>query len=187
MSWNISGRIGPLFKPLCVAGGLVAAFAGAGGTASAGSPAHWHKHRPSFPSLSKLARVFLPPMAPGEHALVYHVRARRFTLGDHVYPGGSGLGRGFNKSAYECVTDVGPIPRGEYWLTPREAPFFGERAWRVQNTPCRTGILVHSDDIGVRGRPAGESKGCAVVKAKYWPDFVRDMDYYRPTRIIVKP
>jgi hypothetical protein len=171
---------------LCIAGGLTAAFMGAA-TADADA-ARSHHHKPAGHALTAQAHVFLPPAKPGEHVLYYYVASHHFDLNGHIYEGGSGQKQGYNNSAYECKSNIGPVPRGEFRLTEREKPFFGQRAWRILGTPChRTGILVHSDRVGVAGRPQGETKGCAGVKAALWPQFVKEMDSYKPTRIIVMP
>jgi hypothetical protein len=175
------GKAAALLKPLALAGSLAAAFAGANG-AEAAPRHHSPHHRPA------LTRHFQKAVRPGEHILYYYVRSHHFELDGHIYDGGSGQKQGYNNSAYECRKNIGPVPRGSFSLTPREAPYFGQPAWRVNGTPCnRTGILVHSDRIGVRDRPQGETKGCAAVKDAEWKDFVKEMNAYRPTRIIVKP
>jgi hypothetical protein len=176
------GRAAALLKPLALAGSLAAAFMSAG--AAGAAPRHHPRPHPRH----SLAQRFQKAAQPGEHVLYYYVRSHHFELDGHVYDGGSGQGPGYNNSAYECRKDIGPVPRGSYALTPREAPYFGQPAWRINDTPCdRTGILVHSDRIGVRGRPQGETKGCAAVKDAEWEAFVAEMNIYKPTRIIVRP
>jgi len=156
-----------------------AAFTTVSGFLGTNSEAEARGERPD-PKQNRITNKF------NDVTLVYHVRKGLLQLGNRTYRVGAGNRKGHNNPAYEKVTDVGPPPRGTYEVTPREAPFFGTDAWRVLDTPGRTGILIHTDAIGLKGRPPGESKGCIVVQHKHWKRFVADMERLEPTRIIIK-
>jgi hypothetical protein len=118
--------------------------------------------------------------------IVFHVRSGRLEFNGHVYDAGSGNRNGYNNPNMSHVSKRGPVPAGVYSLTPREGLFHGTEAWRVLDTPGRTGILIHPASVRLRGRPFGESLGCIAVKENY-EQFKRDMHRLQPSRIIVKP
>ena len=76
----------------------------------------------------------------------------------------SGAGSGKNNPDYQCVKDIGPIPRGWYTISSvSQTP----AAYTLVLTPdagndmCgRSGFLIHADNIQL---PGWASEGCIVV------------------------
>jgi hypothetical protein len=120
------------------------------------------------------------------NTLVYHVRSGRLEFNGRVYDAGSGNRNGYNNPSMSHVSKRGPVPAGVFPVTPREGLFHGTEAWRVLDTPGRSGILIHPASVRLRGRPFGESMGCIAVKEHY-EQFKRDMHRLHPTTIVVKP
>lgn len=88
--------------------------------------------------------------------------------------GYSGVGEGKNNSVYQCVKDIGPIPRGKYTIgqetnnpTPVTLPLEPDS----DNNMCgRSGFLIHGDNVE---RPGWASQGC-IILSKDVREKVRD-------------
>ena len=113
---------------------------------------------------------------------VAKVPARRFT--GEIEADAVSIGAG--DPAGEFATRVQAHPHqaaGSSPSVPRldQRPVYSRRA-DFEHVRCGA-----QDRIGVRGRPQGETKGCAAVKDTEWEAFVAEMNIYKPTRIIVRP
>jgi hypothetical protein len=96
--------------------------------------------------------------------------------GQVIATGYSGAGRGKNRTDYESVPDVGPIPRGQWSivsLTIEETP---HGPYVLHLAPCentntfgRSGFLIHGDS---KTAPGEASKGCIIlprnVRERIW-------------------
>ena len=87
--------------------------------------------------------------------------------GHHVANGYSGAGAGKNNSAMETVSNVGPIPRGDWRIagppinTAEHGPYVLalEPAAETQ-TFGRSGFLMHGDSVQ---SPGSASHGCVIM------------------------
>lgn len=89
--------------------------------------------------------------------------------GDHVATGYSGLGDGKNNPADETVSNVGPIPAGDYTIgRPRNVTTPGPHGpYVLPLTPDadndmhgRAGFLIHGDSVH---HPGAASHGCIIL------------------------
>jgi hypothetical protein len=91
-----------------------------------------------------------------------------FKMGDPVMTpfatGYAGTGSGKNNPDYQCVSDIGPIPRGWYTLATSVShpaantiPLVPDAA----NDMCgRSGFLIHADSAS---KPGWASEGCIII------------------------
>jgi len=118
---------------------------------------------------------------------VYDISAQAVYLPNGVkLEAHSGLGSRMDKVDSVSERMVGATPPGTYELKPREKPFHGVRALRMnpvdsESTLGRTGLLVHSYMLG----PNGDSNGCVSIR-----DYERFLKAYSDgeiTRLVVVP
>lgn len=89
--------------------------------------------------------------------------------------GYSGSGAPKNDPALQCVSDLGPIPRGWYTIgaernqpAPVTLPLEPDPA----NDMCgRAGFLIHADNVQ---RPGWASEGCIVIANRAKREAIRD-------------
>lgn len=81
-----------------------------------------------------------------------------------VGKGYSGAGTGKNNPDYQCVQDIGPIPRGQYDIggeTNNPSPVTLPLHPDSNNDMCgRSGFLIHGDNVE---RPGWASSGCIIL------------------------
>lgn len=89
--------------------------------------------------------------------------------------GYAGSGSGKNNPDYQCVQDIGPIPRGWYTVgaeTDDPAPVTLPLTPDADTDVCgRTGFLIHADSIN---RPGWASEGCIVIGDRGKREKIRD-------------
>lgn len=94
----------------------------------------------------------------------YHNGTYKF---DAKYTGRPGFK---DDSAYECVKNKGPLPRGTYTIGPA---FYHKRtkAWTIRLTPyienqmCgRDGFMIHGESVS---HPGEASNGCIILDMSY--------------------
>lgn len=100
----------------------------------------------------------------------YHQASGELFLDEElVSTGYSGFGEGKNNPALQGVPDVGPIPRGFYWIgAPRDVETAGPHGpFVLPLTPRagdalagRHGFLMHGDSIE---HPGAASHGCIIL------------------------
>jgi hypothetical protein len=84
---------------------------------------------------------------------------------EHAH-GYSGYGTGKNNPASEKIPNIGPIPRGRYWITVAHSdPSKGPVVMRLLPQPKtqlygRSGFLIHGDS---RTAPGAASRGCIIL------------------------
>jgi len=89
--------------------------------------------------------------------------------------GYAGAGQLKNDPASQCVSDLGPIPRGWYTIgiaTSKPAPVTLPLKPDDTNDMCgRTGFLIHADNVQ---RPGWASEGCIVIRDRAKREGIRD-------------
>ena len=89
--------------------------------------------------------------------------------------GYAGYGALKNDPASQCVSDLGPIPRGWYTILPETddpAPVTLPLEPDPANDMCgRTGFLIHADNVV---RPGTASQGCIVIGNRAKREAIRD-------------
>jgi len=98
---------------------------------------------------------------------VYEQVSGKLSLaGKLIGVGYSGCGEGKNKPAFECIPDVGPIPRGRYQIgaafsDPEKGPLVMRLTPELQTeTFSRDGFEMHGDSLK---EPGNASLGCIVI------------------------
>lgn len=85
--------------------------------------------------------------------------------GERAGVGYAGFGEGKNNPALQGVHDIGPLPRGKYWIGPAyEHPKLGRVTMDLRpepgtNTLGRTDFRIHGDSVKT---PGAASHGCIV-------------------------
>jgi len=104
--------------------------------------------------------------------------------GKHVATGYSGAGQGKNNPAMENVSNVGPIPHGEWTIAgpPIDTKDHGPYVLRLNptsetETHGRSGFLMHGDS---KESPGCASQGCVImpraVREEVWNSGDHDLD-----------
>jgi hypothetical protein len=104
--------------------------------------------------------------------------------GKHVAIGYSGSGTGKNNPAMENVSDVGPIPEGDWTIVgpPVDTASHGPYALSLRPAPAtptfgRSGFLLHGDS---KESPGCASQGCVImpraVREQIWKSGDRDLE-----------
>ncbi len=100
--------------------------------------------------------------------LVYHQGSGKLVQGNLLLAFGySGAGEGKNNPAMETVRDVGPIPKGCYFVgPPHDTAEHGPFVLTLTPDPSnemhgRAGFLVHGDS---KANPGTASKGCIILR-----------------------
>ena len=94
--------------------------------------------------------------------------------------GYSGAGQLQNDPDSQCVSDLGPIPRGWYTIgaaTATPAQVTLPLTPDPSNHMCgRTGFLIHADNVH---RPGWASEGCIVIADRQKREGIRDSGDHR--------
>jgi len=104
--------------------------------------------------------------------------------GKHVVNGYSGFAEGKNNPAMQGVSNVGPIPQGEWTIAgpPANTPDHGPYVLRLEpsaetNAFGRSGFLMHGDS---KEHPGCASHGCIIVprdvRERVWTSGDRELE-----------
>jgi hypothetical protein len=99
---------------------------------------------------------------------IYKQSTGELVRNGNVWRGGySGCGEGKNNPTAENKPDVGPLPRGLYWILgpPEETEKHGPYVLRLEPNPQndmygRSGFLIHGDS---KIHPGQASEGCIIL------------------------
>lgn len=102
-----------------------------------------------------------------------------------VGKGYSGHGLGLNAAGFQCVKNVGPIPRGHYIINPPEdtvshGPYAMALTPFVENDMCgRNGFMLHGDRKNPQP-PFQASTGCIILdrltRVRIWTSEDHDLE-----------
>ncbi|PIT61153.1 DUF2778 domain-containing protein [Snodgrassella alvi] len=91
--------------------------------------------------------------------------------GEYIITGYAGFGKGKNEPSMQCVSNVGPLPRGKYIMKElilnhkHMGPYIIRLEPDPSNNMCgRSGFYIHGDSIK---NPGTASTGCIILRKIY--------------------